>query len=176
MGRRCAQLDVKRRLSARGLLTRPPTPDPSPPRFAWGEGNPAAMPCCAPSRRPGALDAAGAEVGNEGGEDLSEVLRRRRRDKDLPRCGWERVGGVAVENLRRLLLGRALDRLQARAHPGELRRRIRARRRRRQADGFHDGLRLVSTADSKLPNASGRTACPLSESLRKRNAPDEFFR
>jgi hypothetical protein len=80
----------------------PPTPDPSPPCFAWGEGNPAAMPCCAPSRRPGALDAAGAEVGNEGGEDLSEVLRRRRRDKELPRCGWERVGGVAVENLRRL--------------------------------------------------------------------------
>src|ERR1700736_2387991 len=78
-----------------------------------------------PSRRPGALDAAGAEVGNEGGEDLSEVLRRRRRDKELPRCGWKRVGGVAVENLCRLLLRRALDRLQARAHPGELRSRIR---------------------------------------------------
>src|SRR5262249_37180355 len=113
----------------------PPTPDPSPPFFAWGEGNPAAAPCS--SGRAGSLDAPGAEVGDEGGEDLSEVLRRRRRDKDLPRCGWGRVGGIAVENLRRLLLRCALDRLQARADPGELRRRVRSRRRRRQTDRPH---------------------------------------
>jgi hypothetical protein len=42
-----------------------------------------ARPC--PLCRAGALDAAGAEVGDEGGKDIGEVLRRRRRDKELPR-------------------------------------------------------------------------------------------
>src|SRR5262249_37568299 len=101
------------------------------PRAAVRTGNAASL------SQAGALDPAGAEVGDEGGEDVSEVLRRRRRDKDLPRCGWERVGGIAVENLHRLFLRRALDRLQAGANPGELRRWVRPRRRWRQADGFH---------------------------------------
>src|SRR5262249_56239153 len=98
--------------------------------------------CGAWVSRSGAFDATGAEVGNEGGKDCCEVLRRRRRDKELPRCGWGRVGGVAVENLRRLFLRGALDRLQAGANPGELRRRIRSRRRRRQGNGFH-GLSVM---------------------------------
>ena len=48
-----------------------------------GRGGAVAPPC--PLSRAGELDAAGAEVGDEGGKDIGEVLRRRRRDKELPR-------------------------------------------------------------------------------------------
>src|SRR5215475_8034602 len=70
--------------------------------------------------------------------------------------GWERVAGVAVENLRRLLLRGAFDRRQARANPGERRRRGGPRRRQRQADGFHGRLRFAYNTGREicLPRAS----------------------
>src|ERR1043166_4896113 len=140
---------------SRGGASRFPSPASASER--GGGGKPAAMPCSL--SRPGALDAAGAEVGDEGGEDLGEVLRRRRRDKELPRCCGGGVGGIAVENLRRLFLRGALDRLQARADPGELRRRVRPRRRRRQADRSHaKELFATSRASAEASVASAGLA------------------
>jgi hypothetical protein len=104
-----------------------PTPDPTPPRASRAGG------------------------GEPRGRAAAPI---RRRDKDLPRCGWGRVGRVAVEDLRRLLLGRPLDRLQAGPDPGELRRRIRSRRRRRQGNWLHGaGLGRKSAV---INNNSGR--------------------